>query len=110
MSTQVTEMEFGNKELRVTWEFEAGDPGVHTFPNGDPGYPPTGPEWYWEKVELKLEPGEWLDVSKMMKELLGDDGEDRISLRLDKIVADCPEEDDEPPDRYDELRDEEMGP
>jgi len=22
-------------------DYEKGDPGVHTFPNGDPGYPPT---------------------------------------------------------------------
>ena len=29
-------------DLTVGYAFEAGDPGVHTFPNGDPGYPPTG--------------------------------------------------------------------
>lgn len=26
----------------VEFYYEAGDPGVHTFSNGDPGYPPTG--------------------------------------------------------------------
>lgn len=31
-------------EVQVQWSVTAGDPGVHTFPNGDPGYPPTGPE------------------------------------------------------------------
>ena len=28
--------------VTVGFAYEAGDPGVHTFPNGDPGYPPTG--------------------------------------------------------------------
>jgi hypothetical protein len=28
----------------VYFAVEPGDPGVHTYPNGDPGYPPTGPE------------------------------------------------------------------
>ena len=27
----------------ATCYYEPGDPGVRTFPNGDPGYPPDGP-------------------------------------------------------------------
>lgn len=29
----------GDVELEVEYEYEAGDPGVYTYPNGDPGYP-----------------------------------------------------------------------
>lgn len=25
------------------YTYEPGDPGIHTYPNGDPGYPGTGP-------------------------------------------------------------------
>lgn len=28
----------------IKYTYSPGDPGIHTFPNGDPGYPPTGPE------------------------------------------------------------------
>lgn len=30
--------------LDVGIRYAPGDPGVHTFANGDPGYPPTGPD------------------------------------------------------------------
>ena len=26
------------------YTYEPGDPGIHTYPNGDPGYPGTGPD------------------------------------------------------------------
>ncbi len=31
-------------EILIRATVHPGDPGVHTFANGDPGYPPTGPE------------------------------------------------------------------
>jgi hypothetical protein len=27
--------------LEVSGQYEEGDPGVYTYSNGDPGYPPT---------------------------------------------------------------------
>ena len=32
------------EEVVVEATYVAGDPGVRTFRNGDPGYPPSGPE------------------------------------------------------------------
>ena len=28
-------------DVDVDFDYEPGDPGVHTYSNGDPGYPPT---------------------------------------------------------------------
>ena len=42
-------------EVDFEFNYEPGDPGVHTFSNGDPGYPPSGPEieiikaWYQDE-------------------------------------------------------------
>lgn len=33
------------EELTVEYNYHPGDPGIHTYRNGDPGYPPT-PEEY----------------------------------------------------------------
>lgn len=43
--------------LEVSGTYSPGDPGVHTFPNGDPGYPPTGPEVDIEKIMWKDDNG-----------------------------------------------------
>jgi hypothetical protein len=34
---------YGTNTLEVDYTYDPGDPGVHTFSNGDPGYPPTSP-------------------------------------------------------------------
>jgi hypothetical protein len=35
---------FKGVDMDVNFNFHPGDPGVHTYSNGDPGYPPTDPE------------------------------------------------------------------
>jgi hypothetical protein len=37
-------------EIEVEGSYTPGDPGVYTYSNGDPGYPPTPPEFYITKV------------------------------------------------------------
>ena len=32
-------------DLEVEFDYTPADPGVHTYPNGDPGYPPTSEEY-----------------------------------------------------------------
>ena len=51
--------------LEVTFEFnyEPGDPGVHTFSNGDPGYPPSGPEIEIIKAWIQDEDGNDIDIT-----------------------------------------------
>jgi hypothetical protein len=39
-------------EVEVTGEYMPGEPGVHTYPNGDPGYPPTPPSFDIHEVKL----------------------------------------------------------
>lgn len=39
-----TSCSFSFDGLDVGINYVPGDPGVRTFPNGDPGYPPTGPD------------------------------------------------------------------
>lgn len=41
-----------NEKVEITWNFTPGDPGVHTFPNGDPGYPGTDDELEFEQAIL----------------------------------------------------------
>lgn len=31
-------------EVDVEFNYIQGDPGIYSYSNGDPGYPPTGPE------------------------------------------------------------------
>ena len=38
-------------EVEVTGTYTKGDPGLRTYPNGDPGYPPDSPSFDVEKVE-----------------------------------------------------------
>ena len=38
------EIEIEGTQVSFHYTYEPGDPGVHTYPNGDPGYPGTGPE------------------------------------------------------------------
>lgn len=38
------ETELEDQEVTVEAEISGGDPGVRTYPNGDPGYPPSDPD------------------------------------------------------------------
>ena len=58
--------DFGDQTLRCGIEFSPYSPGVHTMPNGDPGYPDDPEEFYIEKVELKLADNRWLDISDLL--------------------------------------------
>ena len=46
----------GDQELEVKFDYTPEDPGVHTLPNGDPGYPPS-PESIDEIISIK-----WGDI------------------------------------------------
>lgn len=48
---ETVELDKKNFKLTMTGNFIAGDPGVHTFRNGDPGYPPTPAEFEFDTVE-----------------------------------------------------------
>jgi hypothetical protein len=43
---------FKEADLHVTFDFYKGDPGVHTYSNGDPGYPPTDDDIEIISVEI----------------------------------------------------------
>lgn len=34
----------GDQQIEVKFDYTPADPGVHTLPNGDPGYPPNPEE------------------------------------------------------------------
>ena len=48
-STTIT---YKDAELEVTFYYTPGDPGVYTYSNGDPGYPPSPPELEIYKIEF----------------------------------------------------------
>lgn len=56
---QHVEIEWQGYVIEVSGQYEPGDPGVWTYSNGDPGYPPTPSNFYIEGIELIK--GELLD-------------------------------------------------
>ena len=46
MNSINTTIEINDEEIEVSVDFQfyPGDPGLWRYSNGDPGYPPTGPE------------------------------------------------------------------
>jgi len=54
MKNRTASIEFRGIEVDVDYYFDEGDPGVHTYSNGDPGYPPTPPEFSVERVWAEL--------------------------------------------------------
>ena len=64
--------------LNLTVNYTPGDPGVRTLKNGDPGYPPTGPEVEIEEIGVDdpHEWAEWIDP---------DDGETWVSYSAPSI-------------------------
>ena len=47
-----TTVEYKGAELEVMFYYTPGDPGVYTYSNGDPGYPPSPPELEIYKIEF----------------------------------------------------------
>lgn len=70
---------FGEVTIRFSGVYTPGDPGRHTLPNGDPGYPPTPSEFEWDKAFI----GE-LEVTEMVEELLALDFEELCSKLLER--------------------------
>lgn len=66
MSTQMIELVVGETPLRVIADYSPGRPGVHTLPNGDPGYPDDPDEFWIETVEAKIN-GFWADVTDLLQ-------------------------------------------
>lgn len=105
--------EGGEREYEIEYAYTPGDPGCRTLPNGDPGYPGTGPAVEWLTARLILSHGQESPVSHRYGDPI--DWDDLIGvLELNPIEAQalddrlyaeaCEQEDqsgDEPPD-YDE--------
>jgi hypothetical protein len=53
MSKYTKTIKWNSAEIEVNFDFEAGDPGVWTYSNGDPGYPPTDDEFIINSVFYK---------------------------------------------------------
>jgi len=66
-------IEFKGIEVDVDYWFDEGDPGVHTYSNGDPGYPPTAPEFSVEHVWAELPSVRGNKVVVDIADLLTDD-------------------------------------
>ncbi len=63
---------YRGQELFVEFDYTPGDPGVHTYPDGDPGYPPTSPEFniihVWWDTEDVNEDEVTIDIAPLMEE------------------------------------------
>jgi len=58
----------GDQQIEVKFDYTPADPGVHTLPNGDPGYPPSP-----EEVEIiSIHWGD-TDVTDLVFEFFGMD-------------------------------------
>lgn len=57
-----TSIEFNDETIDVEVEFNyyPGDPGLYSYSNGDPGYPPTGPEV--EIISISDGTAEYIDI------------------------------------------------
>ena len=53
MATINKKITYQGIKMEVEMYFEKGDKGVHTYSNGDPGYPPTPDEYYIESINVE---------------------------------------------------------
>ncbi len=51
MTSYITTIRWNNAHVEVSYDYWPPDKGVHTYPNGDPGYPPSPAEIEITKVE-----------------------------------------------------------
>ena len=89
-------------DFSVSGIYSAGDPGVHTYANGDPGYPPTSPEVEYSKIEYK-----GVDIIKLLDEFFTNDCDDFYN-GLDEKVIEQMEAPDDGDRAYDESVDEKL--
>lgn len=87
---KTVEIEWQHFTLKVSGEYEKGDKGLWTYPNGDPGYPPTSSGFYPEGIELIK--GELLDfiqtIEHYAKKQIGFSIEEQIEdLVIQKIES-----------------------
>ena len=59
-----------------------GDPGVRTFSNGDPGYPPTPPEFEFSEAWIGDDHGPWKEDAK----------NSRVAMTLAEVLREKVEE------------------
>lgn len=55
MSTFTRRIKYQGIDMEVETYYEKGDKGVHTYSNGDPGYPPTPDEYWIEAIYVGCE-------------------------------------------------------
>ena len=82
--------------VTVGVEYEPGRPGVHTLPNGDPGYPDDPPQlqvcevWVGdtdigavllERVAQQIESAAWERMAELQQEARDNDAQDRAEAR-----------------------------
>jgi len=53
MKTYTRTITWNNADIDVSFNYYPGDPGVRTYSNGDPGYPPSPPEFEIISVDFK---------------------------------------------------------
>lgn len=54
-------IKLGSITLEIEGYYDSGDPGVYTYSNGDPGYPPTDPSFTIDCIKFK-----GLDISDVI--------------------------------------------
>lgn len=74
--------------VSVGFTYDPGDPGVHTYPNGDPGYPGTPSEVSIEEIWI----GEH-DLFAVLSEDVIDKMEEKLLEEMGKSLDENPEED-----------------
>jgi hypothetical protein len=72
MNTRTDIISFKKALLEVEYYYQPGDPGVHTYANGDPGHPPTPPEVditsvQWIK-EIEGKKREYVNIDDLLDE------------------------------------------
>lgn len=97
------EIEVGGHQLRCEYDYTPGRPGVHTMPNGDPGYPDDPEEFVVSRISIFVgltptHPLSWLDITDLVVELTDEEGGivgplalEAFQLELDEAQADIPE-------------------
>lgn len=96
-TTSHVDLPLGEVVIRFSGHYTKADPGVHTLPNGDPGYPGTPSEFAWETAHLLLDEGrKSLEVTDFIYELLNLGHEELASALLEAYEDEVEAEDDEP--------------
>ena len=101
MSAPSVEIEVGGHALRVEYEYSPGRPGRMYLRNGDPGYPDEPPGFAATKIELRVGPHSFLDITDLIEEVGGLDIVDQLACEAAERAGvfdppEGPEEDERP--------------